>query len=63
MENIRKPTKEHFGWVDADSTFDGDPGGWMYEGGEETYAKAIEAYNLLKQYGVIIPKDDPNRVK
>lgn len=44
IEKIKaiKPTKEKFGWVDADG-FESQ-GGWAYEGCEEAYIQALQKW-------------------
>ena len=46
IEKIKaiKPTKEKFGWVDADG-FESE-GGWAYEGGEEAYIEALQKWEV-----------------
>lgn len=42
-EQITKPTKEQYGWVEQ-SGFDEEPSGWVIEGGEEAYEEALKQY-------------------
>ena len=41
-----KPTKEKYGWHDQKG-FDDLPSGWMLEGGEEAYDKALKEWQKL----------------
>lgn len=43
MENIKKPEMEDFGYY-VPKSYDDLPSGWMFEGGEEEYYKALEEY-------------------
>jgi len=38
-----KPTPEKYGWHEQ-SGFDDEPSGWIYEGGEEAYYKALKEW-------------------
>lgn len=37
---MKQPTKEDYGFV-SNNQFDGEPSGWVLEGGEEAYAEAL----------------------
>ena len=45
MKNITKPKPEDFGWH-TQSGFDDLPSGWMYEGSEEAYDKALKKWEI-----------------
>lgn len=47
QEKKLKPTPEDFGWI-AQEGFGDDDHGWMFEGGEEEYYKALEKWNTEK---------------
>ena len=41
-----KPTMEKYGWHEQ-SGFDDLPSGWMFEGGEEAYYKALKEWEAV----------------
>lgn len=43
-----KPKKENYGWI-TQSGFDNELSGWVIEGGEEAYSKALEEWEELKE--------------
>jgi len=47
---VTMPTMEQFGWYSA-SHFE-EESGWMYEGGEEAYYKALKKYNFMIENGL-----------
>ncbi len=50
MEDLQKPTMEQYGYY-VRKSYDDLPSGWMFEGGEEEYYKALKLYeeSLNKQ--------------
>jgi len=45
---MEKPIKEQYGWVET-TGFDGEPSGFMIEGGEEAYEEAINLWIFMEQ--------------
>ena len=47
MTNVEKPTMEKYGYH-ISKGFDDEPTGWMYEGGEDAYYKALKEWEDSK---------------
>jgi len=45
LNKISKPIKEKYGWYTQEG-FDDLPSGWMIDGGEEAYYKALKEWEI-----------------
>ena len=43
-----KPTPEEYGWHNQQN-FDDEPSGWVFEGGEEAYYKALKEWKAQQK--------------
>lgn len=46
---MKKPKKEDFGWHEQEA-FDDEPSGWIFEGGEEAYYKALNLWEESREF-------------
>ena len=50
-KEMGKPTKEKYGFV-GNTGFDSEPFGFVFEGGEEAYNKAIKRWKFMQDNGL-----------
>ena len=48
---MEKPIKEKYGWH-TQCGFDDEPSGWLIEGGEEAYQKAMKLWRFMQDNGL-----------
>ena len=48
---MEKPIKEKYGYVES-TGFDSEPSGFMLEGGEEAYEKAMKRWQIMQDNGL-----------
>jgi hypothetical protein len=60
MKANRMPVPEDFGYV-SKNTFEGEPGGFCIEGGEEAYDEALKLWKFMNKNG-LVPEDMINDI-
>ena len=48
---MEKPNKQQYGFSE-NNTFEGEPSGWIYEGGEDAYYKAMKRWQFMEDNGL-----------